>query len=78
MDDLSGYNPPCLETACHSPEASMSRGVKLRTGWQSERGYQASRVRRFRIRTTDPVAPSRRAESRLVRPLSSLVPAARH
>lgn len=52
-EDLSSYNLPCLEAACHSPDALLSKGVKLRKGWQGERGCQASRVRYFRIRITD-------------------------
>lgn len=52
-EDLSSYNLPCLEAACHSPDALLSKGVKLRKGWQGERGCPASRVRYFRIRITD-------------------------
>lgn len=56
-DDLSSYNPPCLEAACHSPEALPSQGVKLSKGRQGEWGCQeACRVRYFRIRVTDHVA----------------------
>lgn len=41
--DLSSCHPPHLETACHSPEALLSKGVRLRKDWQSgldERGVK--------------------------------------
>lgn len=77
MGDLSSCLPPCLETACPSPEALLSKGVKLRKDWQSgqdERGCQASRVRYASIAIVDVVRPPWRAERNLAKAGKQLSP----
>lgn len=75
--DLSSCHPPCLETACRSPEALLSKGVKLRRDWQSgreERGCQASRVRYASIAIVDVVLTPWRAERSLAKASEQLSP----